>query len=167
MENNVVKPESNLNSDQLWLQLSQLAVQTQKKFDELHRSNVSFQELETLQEAIVKPIQESCAKLIKASEETKKILNQVFEEQYHCKRDRVGLDQEINKLVNVCQSIKPQPQGNGLDDTYHQEDIKPDSLLENMPRSPTQYQDGYNMTYSEKAALKQIPEASIWPKSLV
>ncbi|MBW0527630.1 hypothetical protein O181_067345 [Austropuccinia psidii MF-1] len=31
-------------------------------------------------------------------------------------------------------------------------------------RSPSQYQDGDNMSYSEKEALKQLPEASSWPK---
>ncbi|MBW0502895.1 hypothetical protein O181_042610 [Austropuccinia psidii MF-1] len=42
-ENNVVTPESNLNSDKLWLKMSQFAVQTQEKLDELHRSNVRLQ----------------------------------------------------------------------------------------------------------------------------
>ncbi|MBW0466660.1 hypothetical protein O181_006375 [Austropuccinia psidii MF-1] len=80
-EQNVVTVESSLNSDQLWLQLSQFSVQTQEKFDELHRSNVRLQELTILQEATMKSIQESCAKLNKASEETKNRLNQVSEEQ--------------------------------------------------------------------------------------
>ncbi|MBW0549181.1 hypothetical protein O181_088896 [Austropuccinia psidii MF-1] len=61
--------------------------------------------------------------------------------------------------------MKPQTQGHVSGNTsYHKEEIKPDSLLENKPRSPTQYQDGYNMTYSEKEALKQLPEATSWPK---
>ncbi|MBW0486075.1 hypothetical protein O181_025790 [Austropuccinia psidii MF-1] len=60
--------------------------------------------------------------------------------------------------------MKPQPQGHILDDPYHQEDIKPDALLVNKERSPTQYKDGENMCYSEKEALKQLPEASSWPK---
>ncbi|MBW0555896.1 hypothetical protein O181_095611 [Austropuccinia psidii MF-1] len=34
----------------------------------------------------------------------------------------------------------------------------------NKARSPSQYQDGDNMSYSEKEALKQLPEASSWPK---
>ncbi|MBW0480364.1 hypothetical protein O181_020079 [Austropuccinia psidii MF-1] len=38
-EHNVVTPESNLNSDQLWLQMSQFSVKAQEKFDEIHRSN--------------------------------------------------------------------------------------------------------------------------------
>ncbi|MBW0504401.1 hypothetical protein O181_044116 [Austropuccinia psidii MF-1] len=74
------------------------------------------------------------------------------------------LDQDIIRLFNVCQNIKPQPQGNVLDSPYHQEDIKPDSLLENKVGSPSKYQDGDNMTYSEKEALKKLPEASSWPK---
>ncbi|MBW0483284.1 hypothetical protein O181_022999 [Austropuccinia psidii MF-1] len=60
--------------------------------------------------------------------------------------------------------MKPQPQGHIFDDPYHQEDIKTDSLLGNKARSPSQYQDGDNMSYSEKEALKQLPEASSWPK---
>ncbi|MBW0464543.1 hypothetical protein O181_004258 [Austropuccinia psidii MF-1] len=60
--------------------------------------------------------------------------------------------------------MKPQPQGHVLDDPCHQEDIKPDALLVNNARSPSQYQDGDNMSYSEKEALRQLPEASIWAK---
>ncbi|MBW0479714.1 hypothetical protein O181_019429 [Austropuccinia psidii MF-1] len=51
-----------------------------------------------------------------------------------------------------------------MDDPYHQEDIKPGAVFENKKRSPSQYQDGENMSYSEKEALKQLPEASSWPK---
>ncbi|MBW0504077.1 hypothetical protein O181_043792 [Austropuccinia psidii MF-1] len=60
--------------------------------------------------------------------------------------------------------MKPQPQGHILYDPYHQEEIKPDALLVNKARSPSHCQDGYNMSYSEKEALKQLPEASSWPK---
>ncbi|MBW0497273.1 hypothetical protein O181_036988 [Austropuccinia psidii MF-1] len=59
--------------------------------------------------------------------------------------------------------MKPKPQGHALNNPY-QEYLKPDVLLDNKPRSPSQYQDGYNMTYSEKEALKKHPEASGWPK---
>ncbi|MBW0475293.1 hypothetical protein O181_015008 [Austropuccinia psidii MF-1] len=34
----------------------------------------------------------------------------------------------------------------------------------NKERSPSKYQDGDNMSYSEKKALKQLPEASSWPR---
>ncbi|MBW0490191.1 hypothetical protein O181_029906 [Austropuccinia psidii MF-1] len=47
-EHNVVKPESNLNSDQLWIQIPQFSVQNQEKFYELHKRNVWLQELTTL-----------------------------------------------------------------------------------------------------------------------
>ncbi|MBW0492408.1 hypothetical protein O181_032123 [Austropuccinia psidii MF-1] len=57
--------------------------------------------------------------------------------------------------------MKPQPQGHALDNPY-QEDIKPDFLLDNNPRSPSPYQDGDNMTYSDKEELKQLPEALNW-----
>ncbi|MBW0541830.1 hypothetical protein O181_081545 [Austropuccinia psidii MF-1] len=46
-----------------------------------------------------------------------------------------------------------------MDNPYH-----PDATLGNKERSPSQYQDGDNMSYSEKEALKQLPEASSWPK---
>ncbi|MBW0527106.1 hypothetical protein O181_066821 [Austropuccinia psidii MF-1] len=59
--------------------------------------------------------------------------------------------------------MKPQPQGHVMDNPYHQEEIKPDAMLVNKARSPYQYQDGNNKSYSEKEALKQLPEASSWP----
>ncbi|MBW0461407.1 hypothetical protein O181_001122 [Austropuccinia psidii MF-1] len=59
--------------------------------------------------------------------------------------------------------MKPKPQGHALVNPY-QDNIKPDSLLDNKKRSPSKYQDRDNMTYSEKEELKQLPEASIWPK---
>ncbi|MBW0509837.1 hypothetical protein O181_049552 [Austropuccinia psidii MF-1] len=36
-------------------------------------------------------------------------------------------------------------------------------MLMKKARSPSQYQDGDNMYYSEKEALKHLPEASSWP----
>ncbi|MBW0568045.1 hypothetical protein O181_107760 [Austropuccinia psidii MF-1] len=108
---------------------------------------------------IVKNLQERQAQMSKASEETNKRLNLVFEEQ-HRKRDRNCLDQDINKCFNVYHNMKPQPQGHVMDNPYQQEDIKPDSTLVNRERSQSQYQDGDNMYYSEKEALKQLPEAS-------
>ncbi|MBW0479212.1 hypothetical protein O181_018927 [Austropuccinia psidii MF-1] len=53
-----------------------------------------------------------------------------------------------------------------MDNSYHQEDIKPDAMLVNKTRSPSQYQDGDKMSYAEKEALKQLPEASSWHKLL-
>ncbi|MBW0492963.1 hypothetical protein O181_032678 [Austropuccinia psidii MF-1] len=61
--------------------------------------------------------------------------------------------------------MKPQTQGHVSGNTpYHQEDIKPDALLEKKPRSQSQYQYGYKMTYSDTEALKQLTEASSWHK---
>ncbi|MBW0464987.1 hypothetical protein O181_004702 [Austropuccinia psidii MF-1] len=60
--------------------------------------------------------------------------------------------------------MKPQPQGHVLDNSYHHEDIKLDALLENKARPPSQDQDGEKMSYSEKEELKQLPQASRWPK---
>ncbi|MBW0499317.1 hypothetical protein O181_039032 [Austropuccinia psidii MF-1] len=51
-----------------------------------------------------------------------------------------------------------------MDNPYHQDGIKPDAMLMNKERSPSQYQDGDNMSYSEKEVLKQLPEASCWLK---
>ncbi|MBW0479532.1 hypothetical protein O181_019247 [Austropuccinia psidii MF-1] len=164
IEHNVFTPDSNLNSDNLWLQMSQFEVKTQESFDDLKKINESFQRNAILQEATIKAIQESCAQLRKASEETNKRLNQVFEEQHHCKRDRDCLDQDINKLFIVYQNMKPQPQGHVLENPYHQEDIKPEALLVSKARSASQNQDGDNMSYSEKEALNQLPEASNWPR---
>ncbi|MBW0525563.1 hypothetical protein O181_065278 [Austropuccinia psidii MF-1] len=60
--------------------------------------------------------------------------------------------------------MKPQPQCHVMDNPYHKEDIKPDSMLVNKIRSSSQYHDGDNMSYSEKEALKQLPESASWPK---
>ncbi|MBW0461754.1 hypothetical protein O181_001469 [Austropuccinia psidii MF-1] len=126
-EKSFVTPESNLNSDSLWLQMSQYAEKTQKQFSELHKHHLRIEKLTASMEKIVKNLQEGHAHLRKASEETNKRLNEVFEEQNHCKRDRDCLDQDLNKLFNVYHNMKPQPQGHVLDNPYHQEDIKPDS----------------------------------------
>ncbi|MBW0542818.1 hypothetical protein O181_082533 [Austropuccinia psidii MF-1] len=60
--------------------------------------------------------------------------------------------------------MKPQKQGHVLDNPYHQEDIKPDVMLENKTRSPSQYQGGDDMSYLEKEELKQLSEPSRWPE---
>ncbi|MBW0566602.1 hypothetical protein O181_106317 [Austropuccinia psidii MF-1] len=60
--------------------------------------------------------------------------------------------------------MKTQPQGHVMDNPYHKNDIKPYSMLMNKARSPSQYQDQDNLSYSEKEAGKQLPEASSWPK---
>ncbi|MBW0548594.1 hypothetical protein O181_088309 [Austropuccinia psidii MF-1] len=60
--------------------------------------------------------------------------------------------------------MKPQPQCHFMDNPYQQEEIKPDSIMLNKAISQSAYQDGDNMSYSEKEALKQLPEASRWPK---
>ncbi|MBW0501202.1 hypothetical protein O181_040917 [Austropuccinia psidii MF-1] len=59
--------------------------------------------------------------------------------------------------------MKPQPQGHVIENLYHQEDVKEHAMLVNEARSPSQYQDGDNMSYSEKGALRQLTEASRWP----
>ncbi|MBW0475903.1 hypothetical protein O181_015618 [Austropuccinia psidii MF-1] len=144
--------------------MSQFALQTQEQLDDFKRLNERLQRNSILQQATIEGIQESCAQLSKSSEETNKRLNQVFEKQHYCKRDRDFLDKDINKFLDVYQNMKHQPQAHALDYPYHQEDIKPDALLGNKARSPSQYHNGNDMSYSGKEALKQLPEAFSWPK---
>ncbi|MBW0517943.1 hypothetical protein O181_057658 [Austropuccinia psidii MF-1] len=107
IENKFDTPESNLNSDALWLQMSQYAEKSYKQFSELHASHERMKKLTSSMDKIVKPLQEGHAQLIKASEETNKRLNQVFEEQYYSRRDRGCLYQDVNKLFNVYHKMKP------------------------------------------------------------
>ncbi|MBW0483305.1 hypothetical protein O181_023020 [Austropuccinia psidii MF-1] len=153
IEHNVVTPKSNLNSDALWLQISQFSEKTQNQFAELQESYEMMKILTACMVKIVKTLQEGHSHLSKACEETNKRLNQVFEEQHHSKRDRECLDQDIDKLFNFYHNMNPQPHGPVMDNSYHQEDIKLNALLENKARSPSEYQDGENMSYSEKEAL--------------
>ncbi|MBW0487757.1 hypothetical protein O181_027472 [Austropuccinia psidii MF-1] len=51
-----------------------------------------------------------------------------------------------------------------MDKPYHHNDINPDAMLMNKERHPSKYQDGDNRSYSMNEALKQLPEASSWPK---
>ncbi|MBW0531661.1 hypothetical protein O181_071376 [Austropuccinia psidii MF-1] len=144
--------------------MSQYSEQTQKQFSELEASHEGMKKLATSMDKIVKTLQEGHAQLSKASEETNKRLNLVFEEQHNSKRNRDFLDKDISKLLNVYHNMKPQQQGHVMDNPYHQDEIKPDPMLMNKARSPSQYQDGDNISYSEKGAVKQLPEASSWPK---
>ncbi|MBW0541577.1 hypothetical protein O181_081292 [Austropuccinia psidii MF-1] len=132
--------------------------------EKLEASHERMKKLTASMDKIVKTLQEGHSQLSKATEETNRRLNIVFEEQSHSRRDRDCLDQDINKLFSVYHNMKPQPQGHVMDNPYHPDDIKPDAMLVNKERSPSQYQDGDNMSYSEKEALKQHPEASSWPK---
>ncbi|MBW0529977.1 hypothetical protein O181_069692 [Austropuccinia psidii MF-1] len=107
IEHNVFTPESNPSSDALWLQMFQCAEQTQKQFEELEESHERMKILTASMDKILKNLQERHAKLRKASEETNKRLNLVFEEQHHSKRARYYLDQDMNKLFNFCHNMKP------------------------------------------------------------
>ncbi|MBW0537597.1 hypothetical protein O181_077312 [Austropuccinia psidii MF-1] len=144
--------------------MSQFSEQTKKKFEELQASHERMKTLTASMDKIFKALQEGHSQLSKASEETNKRLNQVFEEQHQSKRHRYFLDQDLKRLFNFYHNMKPQPQGHVMESPYHQEDIKPDAILVNKERSPSQYQDGDKISYSEKESLKQIPEASSWPK---
>ncbi|MBW0590264.1 hypothetical protein O181_129979 [Austropuccinia psidii MF-1] len=134
--------------------MSQYAEQSSNKFAEIKAGQERMRQTQVSLEQIVKNLQEGYSQLRKVSEETNKRLNIVFEEQHHRKRDRDCLDQDINKVFNVYHSLKPQPQGQVMENPYQPYDIKPDSILINKRRSPSQYQDGDGMLYSEKEALK-------------
>ncbi|MBW0537800.1 hypothetical protein O181_077515 [Austropuccinia psidii MF-1] len=135
IKHNFVTPESAISSNTLWFQFSQFEEQTQKEFERLHENVSRLQEVNTLQTKTINTLQEDYTKLSKASEETKRRLNQVLEAQNNFKRGREYLDQDIDKLFNVCQNIKHETQGNVLDNPYHQEDLKQDDFLANKPRS--------------------------------
>ncbi|MBW0470632.1 hypothetical protein O181_010347 [Austropuccinia psidii MF-1] len=141
IEHNVFTPESNLNSDALWLQMSQSAEKTQKQFAELEASHETMKKLTVSMETIAKTLQEGHAQSSNTSEEANKRMNLILEEQRNSKRERDFLDKDINKLFNVYHHMKHQPQGHFMDDSYHQEDIKPDAMLMNKAKSPSQYQD--------------------------
>ncbi|MBW0553099.1 hypothetical protein O181_092814 [Austropuccinia psidii MF-1] len=68
IEHNVVTTESSLNSDALWLQMSQYAEQTQKQLAELEASHERMKTLTASMDKIVKTLQEGHAQLRKASE---------------------------------------------------------------------------------------------------
>ncbi|MBW0544643.1 hypothetical protein O181_084358, partial [Austropuccinia psidii MF-1] len=164
IEPKFVTPESSLTSYTMWLQMLQYAEQSQKHILELEASQGRINILTESMNKIVKTLQEGHSQLSKASEETNKILNLAFKEHQHRKREKDCWDQDINKLFNVYHNMKPQPEGHVMDNPYHQEDIKQNAMLMNKARSPSQYQDGDNMSYSQKEALNHLPEASIWPK---
>ncbi|MBW0481667.1 hypothetical protein O181_021382 [Austropuccinia psidii MF-1] len=107
LEHNVVTPESNLNSDALWLQISQYGEKTQKQFTELEASHERMKILTASMDKISKNLQEGHAQLSKASEETNRRLNLVFEEKNHSKGYRQFLAQDTKKLFNVYHSMKP------------------------------------------------------------
>ncbi|MBW0569994.1 hypothetical protein O181_109709 [Austropuccinia psidii MF-1] len=139
--------------------MSQYPDQSAKQFAELEASHERMKKLTSSMDKMIQNLQEGHAQLRKASEETNNILNLVFEEQHHSRRDRDCLDQDINKFFNAYHSLKPQPQGQVMKNPY-----QPDAMLMNKARSPSQYQDGDGMSYSKKEALKQLPEPSGWPK---
>ncbi|MBW0472179.1 hypothetical protein O181_011894 [Austropuccinia psidii MF-1] len=74
-EHSVFTPESNLNSDALWLQMSQFSEKTEKQFAELQESHERIKTLTASMEKIVKTLEEGLDQLSKASEETNKKLN--------------------------------------------------------------------------------------------
>ncbi|MBW0479499.1 hypothetical protein O181_019214 [Austropuccinia psidii MF-1] len=136
MKQNFVITESTISSNTLWLKFSQSVEQTQEEFERLHESISRLQKVYTLQTKTNHNLQEDYTELSKASEDIKIRLNQVLEKQNHCKRDREYLDQDIDKLFNFFQQMTPKTQGNVSGNTpYHQDDIKPDSLLEKKPRA--------------------------------
>ncbi|MBW0583653.1 hypothetical protein O181_123368, partial [Austropuccinia psidii MF-1] len=123
-EHNIATSESDSNSDKLWLKMFQYAEQSAKGFSELEASHERMKKLTASMDKIVKNIQDGHAQLSKASEEANKRLNLVFEEQHHSRTDRDFLDQDTNKFFNVYHNLKPQPQGQVIENSYQQDDIK-------------------------------------------
>ncbi|MBW0567276.1 hypothetical protein O181_106991 [Austropuccinia psidii MF-1] len=66
-EYSVVTLESNINSNELWLPMSQFAGNTQETFANLQEINLRLEELTASQREIFKTLQEGYAKLSKAS----------------------------------------------------------------------------------------------------
>ncbi|MBW0479035.1 hypothetical protein O181_018750 [Austropuccinia psidii MF-1] len=144
--------------------MSQYAEKYAKQFEELEASHERIKKLTASMDKIIRNLQGGHAQLSKASEETNKRPNIVFEQQNHSRRDRDCLDQDLNKMFKVYHNLKPQPQGHVMENPYEPDDMKPDAMLINKARSPSNYQEGDGLSYSEKEALKQLPEASSWPK---
>ncbi|MBW0520168.1 hypothetical protein O181_059883 [Austropuccinia psidii MF-1] len=71
-ENSAVTPEINIESNKMWLKMSQFAEKTHKKRERLQENNVRLPDLTTLQQTTIQNLQEGYSKLSKASEETKK-----------------------------------------------------------------------------------------------
>ncbi|MBW0483933.1 hypothetical protein O181_023648 [Austropuccinia psidii MF-1] len=117
--------------------MCQFSQKAQKQFEELQASHERMKTLTAYMDKVVKTLQEGHSQLGKASEKTNKRLNQVFEENPHSRRDRVCLDQDMNKLCNVYHNMKAPPQGRVMDNPYHQVDIKPDALFLNNTISPS------------------------------
>ncbi|MBW0553596.1 hypothetical protein O181_093311 [Austropuccinia psidii MF-1] len=100
IKHNSVIPESTISSNTLWPKFSQFVEKAQKEVEKLHESISRLQEVYTLQTKTIHTLQEDYTKLIKVSEETKRALNQVLQEQNQCKREIEYLDQDIDKLSN-------------------------------------------------------------------
>ena len=66
-ENNIITSESNINSDTLWLQMSQYAEQSAKQFAEIKSGQDRMRKTQASSEQIVKNLQEGYAQLSKAS----------------------------------------------------------------------------------------------------
>ncbi|MBW0467098.1 hypothetical protein O181_006813 [Austropuccinia psidii MF-1] len=162
IEHNSVSPQINLKSDALWLQMSQYAEQTQKQFAELEASHERMKESTPSMDKIVKTLQEGRAQLRKASEETNKRLNIVFEEQHHSRRDTDYLDQDINKLFNVYHNIKPQPQGHVMDNPFHPDHIKPDVMKStNIWKFTPHKSSGYKEKQPSRVQFKDKPKEKV------
>ncbi|MBW0529090.1 hypothetical protein O181_068805 [Austropuccinia psidii MF-1] len=69
IEHNIVTAESNINSDALWLQMSQYSEQTLKQFAELEASHERMNKLAPSMDQIVKTLLEGHAQLSKGSGE--------------------------------------------------------------------------------------------------
>ncbi|MBW0491564.1 hypothetical protein O181_031279 [Austropuccinia psidii MF-1] len=97
IEHNAVSPESNLNSDVLWLKISQYSEKTQNQFAELEESHERIKKLTSSIDKIVETLQEGHAQLRNVSEEINRILDIVFKEN--------TIAEEAAKKKNSCHNF--------------------------------------------------------------
>ncbi|MBW0558387.1 hypothetical protein O181_098102, partial [Austropuccinia psidii MF-1] len=102
----------------------------------LAASHERMNKLTASMDKVINNLQKGHTQLSKASEETNKRLNLVFEEQHQSRRDMDCLGEDINKLFDVYHNLKPQPQGQVMENPYRPDEIKPDAMLMNKERSP-------------------------------
>ncbi|MBW0460513.1 hypothetical protein O181_000228 [Austropuccinia psidii MF-1] len=146
-EHNSVTPESSLNSDVLWLQMSQFAEKTQKQFVELRASHERMKTLTASMDKIVKTLQEGHAQLSKASEETNKSLNQVFEEPHHKKGTGIA-KKKVYAIEKAPEEESPteDSESNSMGDAIREQsdedkDPREEFLVEYQEESPLEIQE--------------------------
>ncbi|MBW0462332.1 hypothetical protein O181_002047 [Austropuccinia psidii MF-1] len=120
--------------------MAQFSENTKKDLDKLKECMSRLQEANTLKMRTIHTLQKDYKRLSRYSEEIKSLRDNITSKETQ--------DQNIVPKTSYCP---------------YKEKIKKDSSWESKHRSPSQYQDGDNMTYLEKEALKNLTEATNWP----